>query len=233
MKNERFYEKSFSANRNLLALILVILTIVALVIITALYFFNSNDEDVADRIFNSLLPLFATWIGTILAFYFGRENFEVATNRYNQLITQLTPDLLDDVLVSQVMITRKTLVGQNIEDIKGQSISKIIDFLKRVGKSRLPIFEGDEIVYIIHISTLLDIVQDEKFESDKFEDVLKDDSRMKLLRSFETILETEKLESARNIFSQNTDIKDIFVKNSNGTVTGWLTDSLVYRFVKS
>jgi len=50
--------------------------------------------------FNVIIPLLATWIGTVLAFYFGRENFEAASKQYKSIINQLTPDILDDVEVN-------------------------------------------------------------------------------------------------------------------------------------
>jgi len=43
-------------------------------------------------IFNVILPVFASWVGTILAFYFGRENFESANKQVRELVDRLTPE---------------------------------------------------------------------------------------------------------------------------------------------
>jgi hypothetical protein len=43
-------------------------------------------------IFNIVLPVFASWVGTILAFYFGRENFESANQQVRELVHRLTPE---------------------------------------------------------------------------------------------------------------------------------------------
>jgi hypothetical protein len=40
----------------------------------------------------TLLPLWGTWIGTVLAFYFGKANFEAATQSYKDAIKTLTPE---------------------------------------------------------------------------------------------------------------------------------------------
>ena len=43
-------------------------------------------------IFNIVLPVFASWVGTILAFYFGRENFESANQQVRELVQKIMPD---------------------------------------------------------------------------------------------------------------------------------------------
>src|SRR5690606_4596887 len=113
----------------------------------------------AGNIFNTLLPVITSWVGTVLAFYFGRENFEAASNRYEQMITKLSPDVLDDVLVEQIMIDKNTMIGMDFDDIKSQTIDELLEFLDKTKKSRLPVFDKDGIKYIIHKSTFLDAKQ--------------------------------------------------------------------------
>src|SRR6266849_4165538 len=45
-----------------------------------------NDKDMVRYVFASIIPLLASWMGTILAFYFSKENFMAAT----QSVTDLT-----------------------------------------------------------------------------------------------------------------------------------------------
>ena len=59
--------------RDKLALIIITATFIAIIILSFLYYFCSEPKDEApSKIFSTLIPLFATWIGTVLAFYFGR-----------------------------------------------------------------------------------------------------------------------------------------------------------------
>lgn len=37
-------------------------------------------------VFASVLPLLGTWVGTVLAFYFSRENFEAANKSVQDLV---------------------------------------------------------------------------------------------------------------------------------------------------
>jgi len=139
MEKKKFYEKGLSANRNLLAIIVITFTISAIVITSIFYYQTAKTPQTAEKIFLALIPLFATWVGTVLAFYFGKENFEIATNRYKQILDRLSPDILDDINVNQIMISKKTMVYKSIEDVKDDTVSNIVDFLNTVNKSRLPI----------------------------------------------------------------------------------------------
>jgi len=148
--------------RDKLALIIITATFIAIIILSFLYYHYSEPKDEApSKIFTTLIPLFATWIGTVLAFYFGRENFEAASNRYEQIISKLTPEILDDIPVNQIMITTKTMVKKSMNEIQGMSIKDVIDFLASVEKSRLPVIEEQKVKYILHKSTLLSLIQDD------------------------------------------------------------------------
>ena len=46
----------------------------------------------AKEILGILLPVASAWMGTIIAYYFSRENFEAATRSTMSLVKQLTPD---------------------------------------------------------------------------------------------------------------------------------------------
>ena len=37
-----------------------------------------------------MLPVVAAWVGTVMAFYFGKENFKAATDSLSQIARQLT-----------------------------------------------------------------------------------------------------------------------------------------------
>jgi hypothetical protein len=52
-----------------------------------------------------LLPVIAAWVGTVLAFYFGRENFATASDKAAMLFSRATPEQkLQSIGVRTVMI---------------------------------------------------------------------------------------------------------------------------------
>jgi hypothetical protein len=75
--------------------VLSVLTVVALLMIGLPVIFN-KDATTATAAYQSIkdlfaivLPLLGTWVGTILAFYFGQKNYEAATQGTIELHKQL------------------------------------------------------------------------------------------------------------------------------------------------
>jgi hypothetical protein len=90
--------------RNLLALGLTGMVLLATIIVAVWALFISEPADIS-FIGQSLLPLWGTWVGTVIAFYFGRENFEAATKSYSDVITRLTPEeRIATIPVKEIMI---------------------------------------------------------------------------------------------------------------------------------
>jgi len=88
-------------HRDKIALKLITWSFILIFLISLAFFISTyNQPTESDKMFNVIIPLLATWIGTVLAFYFGRENFEAASKQYKSIINQLTPDILDDVEVN-------------------------------------------------------------------------------------------------------------------------------------
>ncbi len=61
------------------------------------------DRGNAITIVNIVLPVITSWVGTILAFYFGRENFEAANQQVLQLVRRLTPEERSTASVTSIM----------------------------------------------------------------------------------------------------------------------------------
>lgn len=224
--------------RDNLANYIVGLSTVALVIVGAIIIFKDGEDLSGSKlVYNSLLPLVGTWVGTILAFYFGSANYEAAASKYEKIIDKLTPELLDDVLVNQIMITKKTMVSKVWSKIENLTVSQVIQFLKEVDKSRLPVLDkkGD-IKYIIHESSLLGVGIESsgpealgELGSKTMSEFVK--SQVGIVDQIVKINDDSKLEDARKELENNPKVKDIFVINSKGELTGWLTDTLILRYI--
>ena len=69
--------------RETLSLVVIISSVIGVFVLAFIVIFiNWNkpwSKDTAQMVFTAVLPLFGAWVGTILAFYFGKENFEAAT----------------------------------------------------------------------------------------------------------------------------------------------------------
>ncbi|WP_129583096.1 hypothetical protein [Flavobacterium cyanobacteriorum] len=65
--------REISNRRDILAMVLIGFSFLAIIVISVLYFKEPENSEHVKNLFNALLPLMSTWIGTVLAFYFGRE----------------------------------------------------------------------------------------------------------------------------------------------------------------
>ena len=60
-----------------------------------------NKEPTARLVFTSVLPVLGTWVGTVLAFYFARENLEAATKSALDLTGRETETPVTKVMIPE------------------------------------------------------------------------------------------------------------------------------------
>ena len=72
----------------------------------------------AKEILSLLLPVIGAWAGTVLAYFFSKENFESAARSTSALVQQLTPEQrLQATMASTVMIVfmaRMVRIGSSV-----------------------------------------------------------------------------------------------------------------------
>ena len=78
--------------RSWLAFSITVVSILGVLVLAAVIIWRSpapNQSGVATQVLSTVLPVIGTWIGTILAFYFGKENFETAAKSVGDLAKQV------------------------------------------------------------------------------------------------------------------------------------------------
>jgi len=246
--------KSFiEALKDYIALSIVVFSFTVLIILM-IYAFNSHDTDAfsnAKDIIGLFLPVIGTWMGTILAFYFTKENFESASRSMQQTISRLTSEeKLKTTKVKEVMInasnidTYKFKEGQKWDTVP---VMDYIDFLENAKRNRLVIFEENgKVKFVIHKSTLNSFVY-EKFKEGKSKDEIKTltltdmmNSASKELRDYITntvdfIGEGSTLFEAQQKMVANKICQDVFVTSSGNSaepIKGWITNVIVTEQAK-
>lgn len=217
-----------------IAISVVVLGYVGHKIITQM---NSSSADYK-YVYSSLLPLVGTWVGVVLAFYFGKENYEVASKKYETIINKLTPEILDDVEVGQIMISKKTMVYKSWDEIKSKSVQEVIDFLMTIDKTRLPVLDSDQMIkYIIHASLLSKPFKNSANQVQTADTSITMENFViryrEVIGKIITVNENEKLEIVRQKLSAESHSKDVFVLDDSGNLSGWLTDTLILRYINS
>lgn len=122
--------------------------------------------DVIDQMFPALLGVFGTWVGTVLTFYFGQDNFQTASEESRQLAKELAPAStgnasrrLDEVMLSSTEIPKRQEQKVVLDEIK---ISEIDSQLSE-GDSRLFLLNKDgKMVYLVHRLVLDNYIRDAK-----------------------------------------------------------------------
>jgi len=216
---------------------LVLLTLV--IVTTAL----SNDPGGDSKdVLNAVLPLIASWVGTVLAYYYSRENLQAATRSATEIARNLSGvEKLKSLHARETMMPFDRIDAMTVADTT--PLRDIIAFLKQRGRQRLPIFGEDRVVqYIVHLSTINDCIGQAALEGKavhdlSFGDLLADPARRTILAdSFATIPETATLADAKAALEQVRGREDVFVTRTghrSEPVLGWITDNSLVRHTRA
>ncbi|MCG8357106.1 MAG: hypothetical protein MI920_16200 [Kiloniellales bacterium] len=151
--------------REKLALLVISVAGVGIVLVSAIVIIaawaapaNGGAQNLSMQVFSALVPVFATWVGTILAFYFSRENFKQASDSTREMFREaISEERLRTVPIRSAMIPRAQLTVAKIESPlmeAGLELKSLLDLLKG-SVTRLPILdESDSARYVIHESML-------------------------------------------------------------------------------
>lgn len=235
--------------RFLLAISIVVLSIGGAFGMAAYILIRDSTLNTAQYVFGAILPLLGTWVGTVLAYYFARENFESASRSVREMAKQVTSvEKLKSIIIKDVMIDIGKAVTYILDkpekDIKLKP--DLIDAkLEKENKERLPILDTQgRIKYMAHRS-LFDkfIVQEvakanvqgagkaKKLEELTLQDMLDDAKYKDVLRgSFKTLLEKSNLAEAKILMDKVKICSDVFATEDgtpNTKVVGWVTNVIV------
>ena len=227
--------------------VIAISAIIFAIVISANSDDNKDAIDILKYTFTALLPLWGTWLGTVLAYYFSKENFESANENVRKLVTSVSAvnEKLKGIKAKDVMIpaskfksTSKTFDSET--ELKKCLITNIIAFSKKIDKNRLPVFIGKELKHLIHISVFdrfirIMIEEGKDFKTLTFNDMLNCTDELiqnSLKNGTAFINEQANLLEAKTIMDSNTYCNDVFVTASGKNteeVLGWITDKTINR----
>jgi len=123
-------------------------------------------KDAAQLIFTAILPLLGTWVGTVLAYYYSRENFESASRITVAAVRsgaqQLASTRVADKMMPAASIVKAAIpTGKAIDDLLLKDIGDIFDKSLPNGQkiSRLLVVdEKGACIAIIHRSIWMEMI---------------------------------------------------------------------------
>lgn len=248
--NNPIITENMKSGRNLLAIGIAVFSLIAIWVLgsKALGILDTEDVGTIDKkiqglqsIIGSILPVIAAWMGTVIAFYFGRENFEAVTKSMQNVINKLTPEeKLKSIMASTVMLKYGSITKMSVQP--GTLLKEIITYMNKENINRLPVFDASGIIqYCIHQSSFEKFISnfslsntDPALTVDKltFENLTGDATFIKtyLEGSIQTVKPDATLLDAKKAMDSNSNCLDVFVTD-DGTrstkVQGWITNNKI------
>lgn len=226
---------------------LMFLIVLAVVVIAVTAVKDSGQlKETTQNVFNALLPLLGTWVGTVLAYYFSKDNFQMASNAVRDTVREFNPQLekLRRLAVRDVMLPfgaiknlQKLEAGKDEKQIKIQAME---DSLGGV-VTRIPVFDDKNAIrYVIHQSMLYKFIAKKSIKDGKFN---AEEANLQDFLDFEDMKETvsetiafvakdANLADAKSRMDSVSKCQDVFVTehgNGDEPVLGWITNIDIAR----
>ena len=201
---------------------------------------NDKRGEASQLVFGSLLPLLGTWVGTVLAFYFAKANYESAANHAKDLLgitERLRSTPVESVMLKMTDpgVTKRTLVPP--EKPESLKIAELLRILRDKGRNRLPVLNADgSLVFVIHLSVLTDYISTKALSGGgskpvadlTFSDVQTDDAQLyQQILAWACVRLGATLAEAKSAMEDIPGCSDVFVTTAgrkSDPVVGWLTN---------
>ena len=202
------------------------------------------DSERAMNIFNVVLPVVASWVGTVLAYYFGRENFEAANQRVSELVQQLSPEQLAKSPVTSIMRSFAETIhfeipnGKEDKDIK---LSSIMDLYDGKNITRIPVvLEGNKPKYMIHESRINKHIADGGKRTDTLADFIAAQKKLNVefgeYKGFIVVAEDTTIADAKQRMEKISSCQDIFITKKGAgdePLTGWISNLRLGKYLEA
>jgi hypothetical protein len=226
--------------RTVLAFLVTIVSIAG-VIWLSIVIIQTADATITDRaqtVFNAVLPLLGTWVGTILAFYFAKDNFEAASRSTERLVRMTPQDQLQSTPVMAAMVSKNRMF------FKDDPAAKLVDVLAELTDKemkRLPVLDTAGLVAsLVYREGLIDYLYrvkggstEEERKNLTLQNLLSDSPDLQ--RPFAVIGEGENLAKAKEAMEKIPNCRDVFVTksgNRSDVVVGLLTDVDIAKYAR-
>lgn len=228
--------------RDEFALIVLIGSLIIIVVLAAIIIVKSTDNTLG--VFNILLPVLASWVGTVLAFYFGRRNFESANQQVRQLVDKITSkQISEEQPVSTIMRGKDNLTAFKIDKTQTIQTTKLSDLLKLFTdkNTRLPIIDADEKpLYMIHKTNIDTYISAGGNSTDSLETFFDNERNKRKLeygldKGFVLVSEQTTIGDAKDKMEKTPPCQDILITKEgtqNEPLTGWISNVRLQKYLK-
>lgn len=193
-----------------------------------------------------ILPMIGTWVGTVLAFYFTRENYVAAAQQNVELMRELklTPEQqLQSITVTEAMLdmsaptTEKLTLATPADAARLKLKADVAEgILEKHKRNRLPIVDTDgKMMYIIHKNYIDEFLvryanSGKPLADATLQELLDTQDLAAIFLSFAVVGKAARLIAVKQLMDGNANCADVFV-TEDGTkgskAVGWITNVIV------
>lgn len=228
--------------RNIIQWALRAITVIAVVALLVAAIEPTNRAANVKDILALLLPVIGAWVGTVLAFYFGRENYAAAAKSTEKLLALTLEQKLEATKASEAMRPIDKIVAVRADEddklkLKDDMLDKMTD-----AKSRLPVLSSTGVArYIVHRSMIDRFIAERAIRGEPINDLtlahLMSDADIKaMITSFGVIATGDSLALAKHKIDADPRCLDVFVTEGGDRakpVLGWITNNTVLELAKA
>ena len=190
----------------------------------------------------TLIPLWSTWTGAVLAFYYGKANFKEATQTYKEVLDRLSPnEKLASVSVISIMIPKDKIISFKYNE----SINKKLETILKENVNRFVFVDECGILqYVVHRSeftrfmteTALSANGEEKVKELTLSDFEKKSKFIKLENTAKFVAMNATLLEANIKMKADTNCEDVFITNTGDKkepICGMITNVMILEQMNS
>lgn len=218
------------------------ITVISTVVLAKSWGDPEKGQETVRYVFASILPLLGSWMGTILAFYFSRDNLAAATQSVKDLTQAVTgAEKLKTLPVKGTMRALKDMKFETVDPADDDK-KKLSDLLQK-GVERIPILNGQSAIRYLIYRAMIDrylaqFTQGKSLPTGKqagdltLKDLVDSDPATKKI--FESTMAfvpvTATLADAKSAMEKIEKCSDVFVTNAGNKdepILGWVTDNTI------
>ena len=231
-------DKEPIGHRDILAFSVLIFSVLGVSTLAGIIVWKKPDD--ANVVMTAVLPLLGSWVGTVLAFYFSKDNFAAATRSVSEMAKQITSqEKLQATLAKEKMIPKEKMFLMRVPVSK--TLKEILNDLEKERKGmRIPFLDQQDYPkYVIHRSVIDKFLADQALKEPPpsnlkdltLKDLLEDsDLKTKVEGSLASVREDATLADAKKAMDKNPDCQDVFVTRGGSKdepALGWITNVII------
>lgn len=204
----------------------------------------ANFENIKD-VFTMILPVIGTWVGTVIACYFSRDNFQTASEQ-TRALAQLntptgnvnTPAIHVMQLLSDKDVKRYVLEKDNgLATFRSKKLkTDILDvYLHDPRINRLPVQDANKrMIYVIHQSFITNFIVSQNANAELTVGDLLDSDKDNILTRFATVGIEDKLMEVKTRMDKDPCCQDVFITHDgsrDAPAIGWITNIRLEEYV--